>query len=381
MKRAEYSRLKEVLRVKRESVFLAFAVLMGTACLAFFTGPAFAQAESQTPGEMAGSEASSDETAQKNKEGWGLEFGVGFVLHVQDMEASASADFDPLTNPADPPEGDPLNISNGTSDWAIAPGFSLDMTVLSPPLFEAKYAPRVFFQIGYQNLLEDSFTGYRDFQAGEGAGPCGVSAEYPNPGGPGAGTDNALYIPSTASCDATTASNTSIQDMWYLGVGFQVPVPIFEDRAKFRLSFDYLGQKWGPQDFSFDRNSSYTVCYGQGAFIDPNNNNCVRPNTGPGPPTRPGLIQIDQTKESVSGLGSSLTTHALGIGLKGLVDVYEWRGLKVRLFLETRFAWLLNDYEQTGTFETDLGSFNSTIRPSEFIAQGGGGVRVYWSPF
>ena len=66
--------------------------------------------------------------------------------------------------------------------------------------------------------------------------------------------------------------------------------------------------------------------------------------------------------------------------MAALVDVYEWKEFQVRLFLDTRFSWILNDTEQNYTVESEYGSFDIKAGPEKFIAQAGGGLRIYWSP-
>ena len=191
------------------------------------------------------------ETADE-RGGWQLEVGAGFLLHSQGQSADVDVEW------ADPT--DPLSLSGGRVEPALAPGFTLEATVLTPALFSHKYAPRLFAHVGYEVLLEDSFATYRSFDSSalSGQSICNVSPSVTVE--IGGNPETAIPVPGLASCDSKTDIDTSIQDMWFLGVGVQVPVPIFEDRMKLRIGLDYLGQRWGPTKFSWSRSQTWGVC-------------------------------------------------------------------------------------------------------------------------
>ena len=80
---------------------------------------------------------------------WRPDVGLGFLLHVQGLDGSATANF--MDTDAD-----------SVSDKAISPGFRLSVGMTSPVLAQAGgFKPRLFFQTGIQYLLEDKFTSYR----------------------------------------------------------------------------------------------------------------------------------------------------------------------------------------------------------------------------
>ena len=275
--------------------------------------------------ETESTDASAESSAEEKKPGFGLELGAGFLLHSQGQDAGVSSGGTAIDGRVEP---------------ALAPGFTVDATVLSPPLFEHEYAPSAFFQIGYQNVLEDSFATFRGVAAYSPSDVPNVVAQEC-----AGGADN-------SSCDIRSSIDTSIDNMWYLGVGFQVPTPIFEDRLKLRFALDYLGQQWGDADFSWSRTTNLPAFQGGG-----------------------------QLKESVDASLPGVTTHALGFSTATLVDVYQWKGLNLRLFLDLRFAWILNDPGgDYSVSEPGVGDFQVLAVPDKFIAQAGGGIQVYWSP-
>jgi hypothetical protein len=78
------------------------------------------------------------------------------------------------------------------------------------------------------------------------------------------------------------------------------------------------------------------------------------------------------------------TNHAVGVGVAAEADVYSWRDMRVSLFLETRFAWLMDQNTMTlravSADPLDLDFSEFTVTPGAFIAQGGGGIRIRWVP-
>ena len=316
-----------------------FRCAMGLVLAAFvFCGASVAFAEEGAVGSTPASEADSEEN-ERNR--WGFEIGAGFLLHSQGQNARIvgslrNDNYDPgLPSGPTNPEfiTKPLE---GLVEPALAPGFTVEATVLSPALFEHQYAPSLFLHVGYENLLEDSFATFRSIESYSSSDRPNLTAEECE-----GGSD-------LSSCDISSGFDTAIQNMWFLGVGVDLPTPAFEDRLRLRVALDYLGQEWKGPDFRWERNTTL-----QGGA---------------------------RSKQSVEASFPSLTTHSLGVGVAALVDVYEWKEFQVRLFLDTRFSWILNDTEQNYTVESEYGSFDINAGPEKFIAQAGGGLRIYWSP-
>lgn len=347
-------------------------------------------------------DGSSSAEKQQPERGWGIEFGAGFLLHSQGQDASVDATLERGGVPEETTQ------TPGRVEPALAPGFTLEATVLSPPLFSHKYAPSAFFHVGYQNLLEDSFATFRgivsdnvstdfpdertdscDIRANEGVYDIEVGGNF----------ERAETMEKRGfSCDLTTGIDTAIEDMWFLGVGVEVPTPIFEERLKIRVALDYLGQRWADSSFNWKRSNNFRACATRlsasgaipavgGPNQQPliNNNSCFLQDTEPplDPNTNEPFVGNSVGQRSQQVINASLpgwTTHSLGVGVSALVDVYEWKELQVRLFLDTRFSWILNDVENSYLVESDYGRFDVNVGPEAFIAQAGGGIRIYWSP-
>ncbi|HIL01188.1 MAG TPA: hypothetical protein EYG06_03805 [Myxococcales bacterium] len=103
-----------------------------------------------------------------------------------------------------------------------------------------------------------------------------------------------------------------------------------------------------------------------------------------------------------SGTGSAFVTHAIGPTIQLDVDVFKRGDLRINLYLELGFAWLINDAGSTLSFEVPEQIYNCTldtssplcayklagekpqvsfaVTPQSLISQGGGGIRVLWSP-
>ena len=89
-------------------------------------------------------------------------------------------------------------------------------------------------------------------------------------------------------------------------------------------------------------------------------------------PTRTFLIERGQANEST-------TDHSVGIGLEVAVVLYRnLRPVRVSLYAESRFLWLVSD--STTTFgDPSVGSFS--VMRDDFGIKGGGGLRFSWVGF
>ena len=216
----------------------------------------------------------------------------------------------------------------GTSDSIVSPGFRFDASLASPVLFESlvgPFAPRVFAQVGTQLLLEDNFVAWRS-----------------------------IFTPPGTSTTNETLVQSSVDSQWYLGVGLEFLIPAGERDIRLRTSVDYMSQTlsaFGTSDKT----------------------------------TRTNEETIETHYESPV---AEATNHAVGVGVAAEADVYSWRDMRVSLFLETRFAWLMDQNTMTmradnsdpcvGNPELCYSEF--TVTPGAFIAQGGGGIRIRWVP-
>ena len=124
-----------------------FRCAMGLVLAAFvFCGASVAFAEEGAVGSTPASGADSEEN-ERNR--WGFEIGAGFLLHSQGQNARIvgslrNDNYDPgLPSGPTNPEfiTKPLD---GLVEPALAPGFTVEATVLSPALFEHQYAPQSF---------------------------------------------------------------------------------------------------------------------------------------------------------------------------------------------------------------------------------------------
>ncbi|HIF95814.1 MAG TPA: hypothetical protein EYQ54_02085 [Myxococcales bacterium] len=212
----------------------------------------------------------------------------------------------------------------GTSDGMVSPGFRFDASLASPVLFESlvgPFAPRVFAQVGTQLLLEDNFVAWRS-----------------------------IFTPPATSTTNETLVKSSVDSQWYLGVGLEFLIPAGERDIRLRTSVDYMSQT-----LSASGTSDST--------------------------TRQSGNTVERHYESPV---AETTNHALGVGVAAEADVYSWRDMRVSLFLETRFAWLMDQNTMTlravSADPLDLDFSEFTVTPGAFIAQGGGGIRIRWVP-
>jgi hypothetical protein len=274
-------------------------------------------------------------TINSDNEKWQPALGMGFVLVYQDQEGSQ------ISGPgADPIPAFPGFEIAGTGDSMVSPGFRFDASLASPVLFESflgPFAPRVFAQVGTQLVLEDKFIAWRS------AGSLPVGSQT-----------------------IETLLNSSIDSQWYLGAGLEFRIPAGERFVRLRTSVDYMSQ---------------TISIVGQADVT----------TKITPPGQQTATYIDHYQSPTA----ESTYHAVGVGVAAEADVYSWRGMRVSLFLETRFAWLSDRDTMTvtalrGPCDIVPGTGQCVnplttearfaVTPGAFIAQGGGGIRIRWVP-
>ena len=264
--------------------------------------------------------------AEPNPDGpdqWIPSLSLGFLMHVQDQDARVIG-------------GLGANSTNATTDGLASPGFRFDAAIATPSLVESELEPRLFAQVGAQVILEEEFTAYRSIDSyspanatfSEIALNCGVDPVNP-----------------ILNCTIRNRVQSQINSQWYVGTGLQIVIPAWQRQVRLRTAVDYLGQS-----FSMSGTSSRDIP-GRGETI-------------------------------YSSPPSSSTTHAVGASVQADALVYRWRDLRVSLFLETRFAWIVSGGETIFSTEDTSGNTLTTysIEPDPFIAQGGGGIRFSWLP-
>ena len=327
------SRMKRWLRggFRLPTLVIPFAVLTA----ALVCAPAFAEEEeaSPTPVEQDSSSAQPEaDTAEStgtdaNEDGadlWVPSLTAGFVLHVQEQDAGVFSGLG--------------SGSQGTSDSMVSPGFRFDASIATPVIYESDWKPRLFAHLGTQIILEEKFTAYRSI-ASASFPPQSIAEIFATCG------------QFTQNCTVETRIESKINSQWYLGTGVEFVVPLWQRQVRLRTAVDYLGQS-----LSMSGTSSVLL------------------RAGPGSPA---------TEENYITGNPSTKTHSLGVNLQADAQVYEWRDLRVGLFLETRFTWMLSGDQVLLESRLDgtgpVGTVFS-IEPDRFIAQGGGGIRLSWLP-
>jgi hypothetical protein len=90
-------------------------------------------------------------------------------------------------------------------------------------------------------------------------------------------------------------------------------------------------------------------------------------------PTRDFFISRSRANETA-------TNHSLGAGLElALVLFRNFRPVRVSLYTEARFMWVLSD--ETTTFGDSTGTASFSVVRDDFGIKGGGGVRFSWVGF
>jgi len=313
------------------TLFIPFVVLTA----ALVSGPAFAEEEEASPTSVEQNESSSQPGSgaaestgtEANEDGtdlWIPSLTAGFVLHVQNQDAGVFSGLG--------------SGSQGTSDSMVSPGFRFDASIATPVIYESSWSPRLFAHVGAEMILEEKFTAYRSI----------ASASFPNQS---VAEILALCGQFTQNCTVETRVESKINSQWYLGTGLEFVVPLWQRQVRLRTAVDYLGQS-----LSMSGSSSVLLRALPGSAA---------------------------TEENYLTGNPSTKTHSLGVNLQADAQVYEWRDLRVGLFLETRFTWMLSGDQVLLESRLDgtgpVGTVFS-IEPDSFIAQGGGGIRLSWLP-
>jgi hypothetical protein len=299
--------------------------------------------------------------AEADDDGGQPSLGMGFLLHRQEQTGAVEGGL-----------GSTLG-GPGNTDAAVSPGFRFDADLMSPPLLDIDLAPKLFFQVGAQVLLEDEFIAYRN--SGSFANSESIPLLQLNCLAPPADLDpdrlddGWIRLPNdrVATCAIDSKVSMAIDAMWYMGVGIDLTLPVWERRVHLRASVDYSAQ-------SISANGS-TEIISQTQFVCLARLGCV--------PDPPDSARSDLVTTTDRNNGSaSRTSHGVGFGLSMNADVYRFKSIRVDLFLETRFAWLISGSSLRFVGVDSNPVLNSTfvIRPDEFFIQGGGGIRVRWMP-
>jgi hypothetical protein len=231
-----------------------------------------------------------------------------------------------------------------------------------------------------------------------------------------------------SNCRSDFRAKTSIDLMWDFGVGVEFTIPVLSRQFHLRLSVDYKGQSFGETEATWSRESAFDVCTmapKSGVVGHPGTSNSACMNTGnslysdPKPDIKlapsNNLIQVEDYVLTVDrsnfkgprfearGTGAAFVTHAVGPTIQVDVDVFKRGDLRINLYLELGFAWLINDAGSTLTLKDVPDQiYNCTIdtnsplcaykragerpevsfavAPQSLISQGGGGIRILWSP-
>jgi len=244
---------------------------------------------------------------------WAPSLSMGFFLHYQDQEASV------LSGPGS-------ELTGGTGDEMVSPGFRFDAAIATPVLFDVSFAPRLYAQIGTNMVLEDSFVAYRAISSG------GVAAAI-----------------------TEVEMSSFLNSEWYAGLGLETVLPVWERRIRIGTAVNYVRQ-----DIGYDGKVTETR----------------RSATAP--------TEIREWEAN----GASITTQGVGFNVAVNARVWEWQDLRLSLFLGTRFTWLLDKGDSTFVAGQVSGpppaggpefvTFQGA--PGNFIAQGEGGLRVTWHP-
>lgn len=282
---------------------------------------------------------------------WTPAFRIGPAIHIQGLDGSVrSPDSLPFIqgpsgvpdNPATPAdEGFNVSPQGAPGDSAQTIEFRFALRLYAPEDLIGggdRYRPRFFVQVGAERPLDDGFVALRYNQTFNSTAP----ADYGQP--------LTAFCPSATAqaCAYAARVNVDVLANWSLGFGADFTLPVWEDQFHLTPFVEYVGQAV-ESDSSFELSLSAT-----------------------------GVSDIRRTIRSKS---DTELLHGIATGLGFEIDVYQGSWFDLRLFLESRAAWILNDRDirYDGTNPTPTPNFNTAdfmARPSGFIVTTGGGIEI-----
>lgn len=292
--------------------------------------------------------------AEENVSGWTPAFRIGPAIHLQGLDGSVSGpDTLPFIQLPSPNPDNPATVANEGFDVSTqgAPGdsaqtieFRFGLRLYAPEIplpIDDEVRPRPFIQVGAERPLDDGFVAMR-YNTGF---DTSVASLY--------GTNRTLSefcpgTPATQACAYASRVYVDILANWSFGLGADFPLPIAENQYHLTPFVEYFGQ-------AFESNAEFVLNLSQSATSDSR---------------RP--IKSTTDTEILHGI-------AAGLGLE--VDVYETKWFGLRLFLESRAAWILNGREVrfsgvNATPTTNFSSADFMVRPSGFAVTTAGGIEI-----
>jgi hypothetical protein len=285
---------------------------------------------------------------------WTPAFRIGPGLHVQGLDGSVFGPDTPIFihTPSPTPDNPATTADEGFDVSTLgAPGdsiqtveFSFRLRLYAPQdLFEFTEKSRIrpFIQMGAERPLDDGFVAMRYNSTFD----TSVASRY------GAGRTLSEFCPgtpATQACAYESRVRVDVLATWSAGFGADFTLPIAEDQYHLVPFVEYFGQ-------AYQSESEFELTLRQS-------------------------LSSDNTKTIKSKTGTEIL-HGVAAGLGFEVDVYEAKWFAIRLFLESRAAWLLNDREArtSATNPTPTPGFNTAdfmVRPSGFVVKAGGGLEI-----
>ncbi|HPG27716.1 MAG TPA: hypothetical protein PLW10_18925 [Myxococcota bacterium] len=321
-----------------------------------FTGSGWRRATIGIASLALGLGLASAATAAEDEGRWALAVRGGVGIHLQGLDASVrGSDLLPFIRTSPGFVDNPATVANEGFDVSIegAPGdsaqtieFRLGLRLYAPedllPLPE-RGRPRLFVQAGIEKPLDDGFVALRydrNFDSG-------VSALY------GTGRTVGEFcpdVPPTQACGYAARVNYDILLNWTVGFGADFTLPVWQDQFHLVPFVEYFGQ-------AFETDAAFSVTLTQSLQSDARR--VIKSSTGPD------------------------YLHGISAGLGYEVDVYENDYGNIRIFLESRATWILNDREVrygavNPTPTTNFSTADFMVRPSGFIVTTAFGLEFRW---
>lgn len=294
---------------------------------------------------VVSSAGAADSESEGEPEGWSPAFRVGMGVHVQGLDGNLFSpdSLEPIRLPPTDPLVPDRSSPGAPGDSATVQILRLSLRLYSPEdlIYESRWAPRLFFEGGFELPLDDGFTAAR-YNADFDSNPTNPNEPLP-----------AVACPEAtmgSSCSYSGRATVDILYNWHAAIGTDFRLPIARGQYHLVPRVEYFGQ-------AFDSEGRFDLALTQSFGSED-----LRP------------IRADGGTEILHGIGATL-------GLE--VDVYRGSTIGTRIFVESRAAWILSDRENEfeGRNTVPTVNFNTAefiLRPSSFVVTAAAGIEIRW---
>lgn len=273
---------------------------------------------------LAGS-ARGDEPVESSLDRWEPRFDLALGVHNQTIKTRGTNTLG----------------GEGKAERAILTAFIGPNGSIATPALTTRYGrPRIYVRAGYRfptaaepTILDDQIP-IRESELTNDPTLCGT----PTPG--------------TIQCEHAIRTDLQIQDLWHVGLGIEIDLPIQFQHFKLDLGIEYLGERFQYSGTSFRTDRGRVVPRGPIEILD--------------------TISLPQVTETDF-------VHTLGPRAALLVEAGKVGPLIAYFSIETAFSFYLSEFDTRFGQTSGVGSQSFRVQSKQpFITQASGVLRLVW---